>query len=185
MIKLFQLFSLIILVFFVACASDSSNEKTSPQSSNLATPVAVNSSVTPLDADGLKKLLTAHQGKILFINVWATWCVPCKEEFPDLVKLADTYKGTEVEIVGLSVDYADEVKSRIIPFLNANQVNFPQYVQNFKEQEDLINLLNKDWRGAVPATFIYDKNGQQKSYLLGQHNFEEFKAEIERVRSES
>ena len=120
----------------------------------------------------------------MFINTWATWCVPCKEEFPDLVQLADDYRDTDVVIIGISVDYPDEVETKIIPFLQKQNVNFPNYVQNFKKPEDLINLLNPDWRGAVPATFIYDKNGNQKVYMLGKHSFDEFKQKIESIRRE-
>ncbi len=47
---------------------------------------------------------------------------------------------------------------------------------------DLINLFNSQWRGAVPATFIYDKQGKQQTFLLGKHTFDEFNAKIESVR---
>jgi thiol-disulfide isomerase/thioredoxin len=138
-----------------------------------------------LDASGFKALKRKYQGKVLLINTWATWCLPCKEEFPDLIRLASKYKDSDVAIIGVSVDYPDEVDSKVIPFLSSQQVNFPNFVQNFKEPEDLINLFNEKWRGAVPATFIYDKKGNQRAFLLGKHTFEEFKSEIESIRSDS
>jgi thiol-disulfide isomerase/thioredoxin len=139
-------------------------------------------SVSLLNEENFQSLRTGYQGKILFVNVWATWCLPCKEEFPDLVKLADTYHDTDVAIIGLSVDYPDEIENKVKPFLRAQNAEFPNYVQNFKRAEDLINLFNRQWRGAVPATFIYDKQGKQQDFLLGKHTFEEFKAKIEALR---
>ena len=97
----------------------------------------------------------------------------------NLVKLADAYRNTDVAIIGLSVDYPDEIEIKVKPFLRARNVVFPNYVQNFKRAEDLINLLNSQWRGAVPAT---DKQGKQQTFLLGKHTFDEFKAKIESVR---
>ena len=78
----------------------------------------------------LEKLIKNRNGKVLFLNVWATWCAPCKEEFPDLVKLADKYKNLKVDIIGLSVDYTDEIDSKIIPFLKKNKANFKIYVND-------------------------------------------------------
>ncbi len=138
--------------------------------------------VSLLDEDGFQALKKQHEGKILFINAWATWCVPCQKEFPDLVRLKDYYRDSDVVFVGISVDFPDEVESKVKPFLYSQKVNFPNYVQNFKQPEDLINLLNEKWRGAVPATFIYDKKGKQQAFLLGKHSFDEFKEAIEKIR---
>ena len=89
-----------------------------------------------------------------------------------------------MSLIGLSVDYPDETESRIKPFLIEQSVNFSNYVQNFRKQDDLINLLNRNWKGAVPATFIYDKAGKQQAFLLGKHSFTEFKEKIELFRQD-
>jgi thiol-disulfide isomerase/thioredoxin len=135
-----------------------------------------------LEANNFQSLITEHKGKVLFINTWATWCVPCKEEFPDLVRLHEYYKNSDVVFVGISVDYKEDIESKIKPFLISQNAKFKNYVQNFKEPANLINLMNEDWQGAVPATFIYDRQGQQQAYLLGKHSFEEFKEKIEEIR---
>jgi thiol-disulfide isomerase/thioredoxin len=175
---------LILILSFFACSKDEGQKSQvkikqdpKPSVSDLAS-----IEVSILDANSFQTLINQHQGKILFINAWATWCVPCKEEFPDLVRLKDYYSDSDVVLVGISVDFPDEVESKVKPFLYSQKVNFPNFVQNFKNPEDLINLLNEKWRGAVPATFIYDKKGNQQAFLLGKRSFDEFKTEIENIR---
>jgi thiol-disulfide isomerase/thioredoxin len=179
---------LFILTFaFFSCSQENEQEnqvKIKTDSKPTATDLA-KIEVSLLTADGFKPLIDKYHGKILFINLWATWCVPCKEEFPDLVRLKEYYKDADVAIIGISVDFPDEIDTKVKPFLYSQNVNFPNFIQDFKEPEDLINLLNKNWRGAVPTTFIYDQEGHQQKFLLGKHTFEEFKSEIESVRKES
>ena len=140
-------------------------------------------SVEPIDKNGLPELISNRNRKVLLLNVWATWCAPCREEFPDLVQLAEKYKNKNVEIVGISADYPDEVDSKIIPFLKSQNVNFKNYVQNFSDDSGLINQLNSKWNGALPTTFIYDKTGRQITFLEGKCSFEEFEQEIEKIRN--
>lgn len=136
--------------------------------------------VEKIDKGKLQKLIKERKGKVLFLNLWATWCVPCREEFPSIVKLADEYK--DVEFVGISVDFPDEIDSKIIPFLKSNKVNFTTYVNAFEGDEDLINILDKNWNGALPATFVFDKNGKKISFLEGKKTYEDFKREIEKAK---
>lgn len=136
--------------------------------------------VEKIDKAKLSKIIKERKGKVLFLNLWATWCVPCREEFPSIVKLAGEYK--DVEFIGISVDFPEEVESKIIPFLKSQNANFVSYVNAFESDEELINQLDKDWNGALPATFIYDKTGKKISFMEGKKSYEEFKKEIEKAR---
>lgn len=136
--------------------------------------------VEKIDKSKLQKLIKERKGKVLFLNVWATWCAPCREEFPTIVKLTNEFK--DVDFVGISVDFPEEVESKIKPFIKSNNVNFPIYVNAFSSDEELINMLNKDWNGAIPATFIYDKSGKLVTFIEGKKSYEEFVKNIERAR---
>jgi thiol-disulfide isomerase/thioredoxin len=135
--------------------------------------------VTPIGKEALSKLIKERNGKILFLNLWATWCIPCREEFPSIVKLAGELK--DVDFVGISADYPDEVETKIVPFLKSNKTNFANYVSSFSGDEALINALDKNWNGALPATFIYDKNGKKISFMEGGQSYEKFKAELKKI----
>ncbi len=121
----------------------------------------------------LNDLIENREGKFLLINIWATWCIPCREEFPDLVKLSNNYKNV-LDVVAISVDFAEDIESKAKPFLIENKVEFPVYLSGFKNDEQLINYFSKNWNGAIPATFIYDKEGRQVKFLEGKHSFESF-----------
>ena len=127
----------------------------------------------------LDSLISTRTGNFLFINMGAPWCVPCREEFKDLIQLADFYEDKKVEVVAISVDYPDEIESKIKPFIESQKVNFKIYVQDFDRQENLINKLNTEWNGALPASFLYNHQGKQVAYLPGKHSFNEFKKIID------
>ncbi|UCF64366.1 MAG: redoxin domain-containing protein [bacterium] len=161
-----------VLFLFLARCGETENETSG--SENKEPDADYVYKVELLGQDDLQKLINQRRDRILLINVWATWCIPCREEFPDLVQLAENYKDRQVDIVAISADYPDEIETKIIPFLKSQQVNFPVYVQNFENQEDFINFLSREWSGALPASFIYNATGEQKLFLLGKQSYQEF-----------
>lgn len=170
--KLFVLYhSLLLTLLIINCSNQ--QEQSATNTKGKVAPVSV-SDIKLLNEQQLQELVAQRNGKGLFLNIWATWCLPCREEFPDLVKLAYTFSDKNVEFVALSVDYPDEIESKILPFLQKNPLNYSLYVQDFRDKEQAINFLNEQWSGALPATFIYDTSGRQQHFLLGQHSYEDF-----------
>lgn len=137
-------------------------------------------SVEVIEINKLKEIINNRNGKPLLINVWATWCVPCREEFPELVKITNKF-GDKVDMIGISVDFPEEKDSKVVPFLKEQNAEFNNYVIKVVEPDDFINLLDKDWSGAVPATFVYDEKGTQKVFLLGKQSYNEFEKAILKV----
>ena len=137
-------------------------------------------SVELIDQAKLEEIVSDRNNKILLINIWATWCIPCREEFPDLVKLSESYK-SKIDIIAISVDFEDQLNSKVLPFLESVDVNFPIYISNFKNDEQLIKFLNIEWSGALPATFIYSDNGEQIKFLEGKQSYESFSSIINKL----
>jgi thiol-disulfide isomerase/thioredoxin len=172
-----------ILFLLAGCGKQGEKSGSGDSTFQVQKQMEIRFDVKPLDESGLKQLIARRNGKFLFLNVWATWCAPCREEFPVLIKLTEEYKHSNVEFVGLSVDYPDEIESKIIPFLEKHNCNFKIYVQNFKDERMIIQLLNKEWSGAIPATFIFDPEGTQQAFLFGKGSYEDFKQSLEKIRS--
>lgn len=137
--------------------------------------------VENINKEKLEDLIQNRNGKALFLNFWATWCPPCVEEYPEIVKLAGEYKNNNIEFIGVSIDYPDEVESKIEPFLKKQNVNFKNYVNGFSKDEELINLISSKWSGAIPLTLIYNQNGKMEAYMFGGRNYGEFKEKIDEV----
>ena len=147
----------------------------------LNTFLSIGQTVRPIDEKGLDSLISHRNGKHLVLNIWATWCIPCKEEFPDLIKLSDSLKTKQVEVVAISVDYPDEINSKIQPFLKKMKPPFRVFVWDFPSQDAFFAQFDKSWSGAIPATFIYDNKGIQQRFLLGKQSNSQFKKAIDDV----
>lgn len=128
----------------------------------------------------VEQLKESAKGKVLLLNFWATWCKPCVHEFPDLIKLYNTYKNKDFEILFISVDVPEDVNLKVVPFLKDQKVDFTTYYSNFDKPEELINFIDKNWEGAIPSTYIYDKEGNLTSHILGSESYDDFEKEIKK-----
>ena len=86
-------------------------------------PAVAGPKVTQIDIDGLKSLIKPKD-KPLLINFWATWCDPCREEFPDLVKIDAAYKG-KIDFVTISLDDLADIATTVPKFLNEVKATMP------------------------------------------------------------
>lgn len=128
----------------------------------------------------MDELMETNKGKVVLVNFWATWCKPCVHEFPDLVKLYGNYKDKGFVVLFISVDVPDDLDSKVIPFLENQNVDFATYYNNFEKPEELINYIDKKWEGAIPSTYIYDKDGNLTQHILGSTSYEEFEKAIQK-----
>ncbi len=127
------------------------------------------------DLDALKE---SSKGKVVLVNFWATWCKPCVSEFSELVKLYSNYKDKDFKLIFISVDVPEDIQSKVKPFLKSKDVDFNTYYNKFDKPDDLINYFDTKWEGAVPSTYIYDKDWNQTSNILGSRSYEVFEKDI-------
>ena len=132
-----------------------------------------NPTVASINESELQDLIDNRKGKVLLLNIWATWCIPCRKEIPDLIRLSNNYKNS-IDVVGISIDYPEDLTQKIIPFLKKNNVTYANYISTFRKDEDLINFLNKNWSGAIPASFIYNPEGTLLHFIEGKKDYDFF-----------
>jgi thiol-disulfide isomerase/thioredoxin len=147
-------------------------------------PAAALPVVTEIDGDGLKNLLQRGEGEAaqpLLINFWATWCVPCRKEFPDLVKIDRDYRGRGLEFVVISADDVTELKTDVPKFLRQMRAEMPAYLLNATDTEAAIAQIDPAWGGELPATFLFDGAGKLVFKHTGLINAAELRAEIEKA----
>lgn len=135
----------------------------------------------PINESGLEDLLAENKGKVLLINFWAYWCQPCREEFPDLMKLKEEYGGENFELVFITLDFGDALVEKTPAFLKEMNVDFTTYYNAFDKDEDLIIRMSENWDGGIPATFIYNKEGELVETMIGKKPYEEFEKAIKEL----
>jgi thiol-disulfide isomerase/thioredoxin len=118
--------------------------------------------VTELKEAGLKSLFeeSVARKRPLLINFWATWCVPCRAEFPDLVKIREQFPAERLDFVTVSLDDPSEIETGVPDFLKEIGGDaMPAFLLNADDPEVAINMLDPTWRGELPATFLFDRAG--------------------------
>jgi thiol-disulfide isomerase/thioredoxin len=126
-----------------------------------------------VDAAGIKELLAQHEGKVILLNFWATWCPPCLVEFPDIVALEKAYRDRGLVVISVSADPPERVEDDLVPFLQKEQPGFPVYVRKREDPEKLIRAIDPHWTGKIPATFFYDHKGEPSVKRYSQMTREE------------
>jgi len=143
-----------------------------------ATPLPV---VSAIDTDALKGLISQQRGRPLLVNFWATFCDPCRDEFPDLVKIDKDYRPQSLEFVTVSLDDITDITTGVPKFLNAMNATMPAYLLDVSDPEPAINFIDRRWRGDLPATYLYNDKGEVVYYHIGRVNPAELRAAIEKV----
>ena len=118
--------------------------------------------VSEIDEVALKSLLGVGTGRArpLLVNFWATWCTPCREEFPDLVKIRKQYEAAKLDFVLVSLDDPSDIGTAVPEFLKGQRATaFPAYLLHAVDDSVAINLIDPTWSGELPATFLYDRSG--------------------------
>jgi thiol-disulfide isomerase/thioredoxin len=132
-----------------------------------------------LDATSIEALRAKHDGNVLVLNFWATWCTPCKAEFPDFVKLQKKYGDKGLDVVFVSIDDDDAKNKRsVVSFLRKQNAQLPSYIKSDGDDEQFINAVSSKWSGAIPATFVYDRKGNLVKMRAEETNFAELEQTV-------
>jgi thiol-disulfide isomerase/thioredoxin len=179
--KFYRVVCFISLCAFFALASSCSQTKDpAPNSPAAREPRAANPPrVAQIDDAKIKQLLKPD-GKPLLVNFWATWCGPCREEFPGLVKIDAEYRG-KIDFFTVSLDFVEELDTGVPKFLSEMKAEMPTYLLVSSDENTLISSISKDWSGALPFTILYDEKGEITYLRQGKVEHEILKSEIEKT----
>ncbi len=125
----------------------------------------------------LMERVRSSPADVVLVNVWATWCLPCREEFPALVQLGRDLPREQLELVLVSADFPDQTEAAR-RFLAEQGVTFPSYLKKGSDEE-FINALTQRWSGALPATLVFNRNRELVRFWEGGASLDEFRAAVE------
>ena len=130
-----------------------------------------------IDAQGYQKLLEQNRGKPVLVNFWATWCEPCRDEYPMLNELAKQYGPQGLKVIGVSMDDdGDLILMR--RFLGRYKPVFPNYRKKAGEEAEFRQTVFPSWNGSLPATFFYGKDGAPAVHMFGEGPRETYEATV-------
>lgn len=127
-------------------------------------------------ASDIRHALNESGAKVIMLNIWATWCDPCREEFPDMMKLYRMYKKEGFDLILVSTDF-ESSKTEAIDFLVEQGVDFVSFRKNQTDQV-FIESIHSEWNGAIPATIIYNEKREVVDFWVGKVDYEEFENSI-------
>jgi thiol-disulfide isomerase/thioredoxin len=135
--------------------------------------------MAPIEVSALLDTIRATGGGVVLVNVWASWCQPCREEFPDLLRLQERYRGRGLRLMLVSADFDDQVGAAR-RFLADERVRFRTYLKTGDDMQ-FINTLSREWTGALPASFVFDRAGHLYDFWEGRYPYEEIERRVLRV----
>jgi len=159
--------------FVVLCLLAAAAALAAPQAPKTAAP----RDPEMIDLQGYQKLVEQYHGKPLLVNFWATWCEPCRDEYPMLNELAKQYAPQGLKVVGVNLDDdGDLILMR--RFLARYKPIFPNYRKKAGGIESFSQAILPGWRGSLPVTIFYGKGGGEVGHVIGEGTRERFEAAI-------
>jgi len=118
----------------------------------------------------------APGAQAVLVNVWATWCEPCREEMPDLVRFYRDHRAQGLRLVLISAD-DDDQRAEVARVLGALGFDGPAFIKRGNDMT-FIDALDPKWKGALPATFLFDGRGTKKQAWLGSVTYDDLRARV-------
>ena len=119
---------------------------------------------TVKDLDGKKLEMSDLKGKVIFLNLWATWCGPCRVEMPSIQNLYNSVDKEKIAFVILSLDQENQAK-KVVDYIRNKEFTFPVYLP----ASPLPKVLRVN---TIPTTFIIGPDGKVKSKKTGMANYD-------------
>ena len=171
------IFITLLMLTLGMCSQGNTDTAENGKTNDLSTAVDTSDvQVESATVQDLHQRIRQTENQVVLLNVWATWCQPCREEFPDLLRLYQNYRGEGFKLILVSADFPSEL-SKAKQFLAQHKVEFQTYLKQGDDME-FINGLHNEWSGALPATFIYDRRNELVDFWQGKASYEQLEQAV-------
>lgn len=163
-LRIVSLLIVLLMLSAFGISSCNSNDPPSRRATNLPALPAVVLDTEMMAANGQSIKLSNYSGKVMFVNLWATWCGPCRMETPELVRLHKEYQARGVEFIGLSTEDPTSSAQKVRDFVTQYNVN---YHVGWATREVALSLMQG--KTSIPQSFIITRDGRVLKRIFGFH----------------
>ena len=135
--------------------------------------------LTLKDLSGTEQKLSSFKGRIVILNFWATYCIPCRKEMPDLAEIQNEYAAHGVQVIGASADDPDD-RATVRQFIKETKINFPVWLD-----ATVTDMMRFGLGSALPGTVVIDKDGRIVKVYSGVFSKAELKKQIDSMLAAS
>jgi thiol-disulfide isomerase/thioredoxin len=146
-----------------------------PSTPNPNDPAAALFASQLMDKSGQMQAMSQWKGKPLIINFWASWCVPCVKEMPELAQLQKELSPKGIELIGIGIDSPDKIRE----FASEHNISYPLLIAGMEGTELSRQLGNQT--GGLPFTILIGADGKVKKTYLGLLKFQQLRNDIAQV----
>jgi len=155
-------------LFLVGCSSDAPSSETAEDRAE----------IQPLSTEQFAALLESSRGEVVLVNLWATWCVPCLKEIPELVELEKELSASGFRVVGISLDDTEDAE-KVRSFRDEWFPEFRTYHVSDDDWFTLVSIVEPQWNSVLPTSFVLDRSGALSITLTGGKDYQTFAAAVE------
>ena len=137
---------------------------------------AQSSDIKSVEPKDIKDIVAQNKGKVVLLNFFATWCVPCHTEFPDIVKLQNDFKGKGLQVVEVSMNDITD-KDELQKYLAETKPPFTVYLAANTEDKFYTDV-DPRWDTALPMTMIFDRDGKNVQFYKEARTYAQFKDDV-------
>ena len=133
--------------------------------------------LTPMDRDTLRGELSASEGRVVLVNLWATWCTPCLREIPDLLALETELPASDFRLLAISMDdaysegWVTEFKAKHFPTLVS-------FINAELDMDTLVSVIDPVWNETLPTSYIFNRDGEVVKKVQGKKPIAFFREQL-------
>jgi thiol-disulfide isomerase/thioredoxin len=171
----------VLFFLLVSVCNNVRAQTATAHSASAAQKPAASENMPLIDLGGYQHVLAKNRGKPLLVTFWATWCEPCRDEFPLIVQLAKQYAPQGLAVFGVNLD-SDADMHLVRHFIEKTQPGFPSYRQKPGIDVDAFYRgVDSSWSGTMPSNVFYYRDGRIAGQFLGEQSRSTFEQAIREV----
>lgn len=132
-----------------------------------------------LKAQDLRALIEAQRGKVVVLNLWATWCTPCLREIPTLLRVTQELTPRGLVLIGVAMDEPQSLNTLVEPFRRRFFPRFPTWLRDEPDMDTIASVVDQAWNEILPTTYVIGRAGKVVTKIQGARSESQFRATFE------